>query len=75
MAPLPRPTGRELLAALRRLGWQVVAQRGSHAQLRHPERAGRVTVPLHVGETIGPKLLHAVLAQAGVSTGELRDAL
>ena len=43
--PLPRVTGREILRALRQLGWEVVAQRGSHAQLRHPERRGRVTVP------------------------------
>jgi predicted RNA binding protein YcfA (HicA-like mRNA interferase family) len=75
MAPLRRPTGRELLAALQRLGWQVVAQRGSHAQLRHPTRDGRVTLPLHAGETIGPRLLHTVLVQAGMSVDELRDAL
>jgi len=73
--PLPRLTGREILTALRRLGWEVVAQRGSHAQLKHPERSGRVTVPLHAGETIGPGLLGSILAQAGVTADELRSAL
>lgn len=72
---LPRPTGREVLTALRRLGWEVVAQRGSHAQLKHPERGGRVTVPLHAGETLGPGLVRSILAQAGVTADELRSAL
>ncbi len=49
-----------------------MVQRGSHAQLKHPERGGRVTVPLHTGETIGPILLRSVLAQAGITTDELR---
>lgn len=53
----------------------VVAQKGSHAQLKHPTRGGRVTVPLHAGETIGPKLLGSILAQAGLTVEELRRAL
>ena len=75
MPPLPRVTGRELLAALRRLGWVVVTQKGSHIQLKHPDRAGRVTVPVHAGETIGPALLRSILAQAGISADELRGEL
>ena len=58
--PLPRLTGREVIHVLGRLGWVVVAQKGSHAQLKHPIRGGRVTVPLHAGETIGPGLLHSL---------------
>jgi predicted RNA binding protein YcfA (HicA-like mRNA interferase family) len=65
----------EIMHALRRLGWRVFAQRGSHVQLRHRERSGRVTVPLHAGETIGPGLLRAILAQAGITADELRSAL
>jgi predicted RNA binding protein YcfA (HicA-like mRNA interferase family) len=49
MPPLPRITGRELVRALGKHGWVVVVQKGSHAQLRHPSRGGRVTVPLHAG--------------------------
>jgi hypothetical protein len=36
MPPLPRITGRELVRALGKLGPQVVAQKGSHAHLKHP---------------------------------------
>jgi predicted RNA binding protein YcfA (HicA-like mRNA interferase family) len=73
--PLPRITGRELARALGKLRWAVVAQKGSHAQLKHPSRGGRVTVPLHAGETIGPGLLRSILSQAGVTVEELRAVL
>ena len=75
MPPLPRVTGREAVQALGKLGWVVVTQKGSHAQLKHPHRGGRVTVPLHAGETIGPGLLRSVLNQAGVTVDELRTVL
>ena len=75
MPPLPRVTGRTLVRALGRLGWVPVVQRGSHVQMKHPERAGRVTVPVHSGETIGPGLLGSILAQAGVTVEQLRSAL
>jgi antitoxin HicB len=51
MPPLPRVTGRELIRALGKLGWRVVTQKGSHAQLKHlseePEQGGGyyMTVP------------------------------
>jgi predicted RNA binding protein YcfA (HicA-like mRNA interferase family) len=57
-----------------RLGWVVVAQKGSHTQLKHPDRGGRVTVPLHAGETIGPGLLRSILNQAGLTADDLRAA-
>lgn len=38
------------------LGWVVVFQKGSYAQLKHPTRGGRVTVPLHAGEATGSGL-------------------
>jgi predicted RNA binding protein YcfA (HicA-like mRNA interferase family) len=75
MPPLPRVTGREVVQALGRMGWVVVVQKGSHAQLKHPSRGGRVTVPLHAGETVGPGLLRSILAQAGVTSDEFRAVL
>jgi len=36
---------RDVLAALRADGWEQVTQKGSHVQLKHPVKAGRVTVP------------------------------
>lgn len=75
MARLPRVSGADIISALRSLGWVVVVQRGSHVQLKHPDRAGRVTIPIHSGETIGPRLLNSILRQAGLSVDEFRAAL
>ena len=66
MPRMPRVTGAEILRALRSLGWIVAAQHGSHVQLKHPDRPGRVTIPNHAGKTIGPRLLASTLAQAGL---------
>src|SRR5579859_2550416 len=75
MPPLPRVTGREVVRALGKLGWEAVIQKGAHAQLKHPARGGRLTVPLHAGETIGPGLLRSILNQAGVTVEELKGVL
>ena len=75
MPPFPRVTGREVVRALQQLGWTVVAQKGSHVQLKHPTRGGRVTVPIHAGETFGPGLIKSILSQAGISADEFRSAL
>lgn len=75
MPPLPPITGREVVRALGKLGWTVVVQKGSHVQLKHPSRGGRVTVPVHAGETIGPGLLRSILNQAGITVEELQAVL
>jgi predicted RNA binding protein YcfA (HicA-like mRNA interferase family) len=75
MPPSPRVTGREVITALTRMGWVIAVQRGSHVHLKHPERGGRVTVPVHGSETIGPKLLRSILSQAGVTVEKFRNAL
>ena len=38
-------SSRETLKALKAAGFVIVGQKGSHVQLKHPARAGRVTVP------------------------------
>jgi len=70
----PRPRGRELIAALKHIGFVVVRVRGSHHQLRHPD--GRATtIPVNAGDEIGEKLLKAVLRQCNLSVEELRKIL
>lgn len=75
MPPLPRVTAADLIRALRRDGWTLDRQRGSHAQLAHATKLGLVTVPVHAGEIIGPKVLRSILNQAGLTADELRDLL
>jgi len=60
-----RVDSREVLVALKADGWREVAQRGSHVQLKHPTKAGRVTVP-HPKRDLPIGTLRSVERQAGV---------
>jgi len=74
MRRLPSVTGKELVAALKRLGFEVIRTKGSHHYLRHPD--GRATViPVHRGETIGRGLMAKILRDADISRDELQNCL
>ncbi len=75
MPRLPRVTAADLLRALRRDGWEIDRQRGSHVQLVHSTKPGLVTVPSHAGRTIPLGTLRRILDQAGLTADELRDLL
>lgn len=75
MPRLPRITAAELLRALRRAGWVEDHQTGSHVILRHPERPGRVSVPVHAGRTLRLGTLKNILDQADLTADELRQLL
>ena len=76
MSPkLPRIAGAEVIRALRRAGWYLDYQRGSHVYLKHPDRNIRVTVPIHAGETIKPKTLQSILKQADLTVSEFQELL
>lgn len=51
-------TGTLLLRLLRKRGCVVVRRRGSHVRVRCGDCV--TTVPVHVGEDLGPRLLHAI---------------
>ena len=73
MPKLVRPSGKDLLAALDKAGFEVIRVRGSHHYVRHVD--GRATVvPVHAGETIGPGLLIKILHDCELNRAEL-DAL
>lgn len=74
MTRLPRVTGREVIAALRKAGFQVARVKGSHHFLRHPDGRGTV-VPVHSGETIGPGLLSAILLDCEIERDEFAALL
>ncbi len=75
MTRLPRITAVELLRALKRDGWYEVDQEGSHLQLKHPTKPGKVTVGVHSSKTIPPYNLTSILKQAGLSANDLRKLL
>lgn len=74
MVKNPVVTGRELIRALEKTGFEVVRQRGSHIRMRHPD--GRVTtIPVHAGQEIGPGLLRKILRDSEVTLEELIELL
>ena len=71
MAKPPVLKSREVCQALSRLGFELVRQRGSHMQFRHPD--GRcTTVPNHPGRDISPVLLRQIIKDIGLTVEEFQ---
>ena len=74
MTRLPRITGKEMLRALERCGFEIVRTKGSHHFLQHPD--GRKTVvPVHAGDTLGPGLTTRILADTHLTKDQLIEKL
>jgi predicted RNA binding protein YcfA (HicA-like mRNA interferase family) len=72
MPKLPRRRGREVIATLKRAGFEVVRIKGSHHFLKHPD--GRCTVvPVHAGEVIGVGLMKTILDDAELTAEQFLD--
>ena len=74
MSRLPRLSGREVVRALRGIGYELDHQRGSHMVLRKaapPHR--RLTVPDH--REVAKGTLRAVIRQAGLTVDEFTALL
>ncbi len=56
---------REVIKAIEAAGWFKGGQKGSHVQLRHAVRSGRVTVP-HPKRDLAIKTLINIENQSGV---------
>jgi predicted RNA binding protein YcfA (HicA-like mRNA interferase family) len=67
MSGLPVISGRAAIAALSRIGYEVVRRKGSHVRLRHPADASRqpVTVPDH--KQLKSGTLRAIIRDAGLT--------
>lgn len=57
---------REVLKVLKRDGWRIVRQRGSHRQLLHPKKRGLVTIAGKPNEDLAPGTLRSIFKQAGL---------
>jgi len=60
------PKVREILKQLYEDGWYIASIRGSHRQLKHPAKPGRVTVHGKSSDTIAPGTLNSILKQSGL---------
>ena len=60
----------DIIKSLKRHGFRVIRQKGSHVRLRHED--GRVTtVPSHSGQDIGKGLLRKILRDTELTISEL----
>ena len=62
---------RDVLKLLKDEGWHLVVTRGSHRQLKHAAKPGRVTVSSHPADEMPKWPLAVVLRQAGLSRESL----
>lgn len=74
MAKLPNPTGQELIAALQKIGFVVVRQKGSYVRMKHSDNRV-VSIPVHGQKTLGKGLLLKILRDADLTKTELSDLL
>lgn len=58
-------TAKEIVRILQADGWVKKAQKGSHLQMIHPTKKGKVIVPIH-GKDLDPKTYASILKQAGL---------
>jgi len=59
-------TVREAMKRVEADGWQLVHQKGSHRQYKHPTESGRVTIAGNLSDELHPKTLKSILRQAGL---------
>jgi predicted RNA binding protein YcfA (HicA-like mRNA interferase family) len=64
-------SGKEVVSALRRIGYVVDHQRGSHIFMHNLQRNKSVVVPLYRELKNGP--LHAILRKTSISLDQLGD--
>jgi len=74
MTRLPPISGRKLISALGKAGFEVIRIKGSHHILAHVD-GRRTVVPIHRGEEIGPGLMSKILRDCEMTRDELIDLL
>ncbi|MCH7978225.1 MAG: type II toxin-antitoxin system HicA family toxin [Acidobacteria bacterium] len=63
------------MRALEKAGFFIHKLRGSHVQLKHPQKAGRVTVPYHERFDLPKHIIKSIIRQAGLTNEEFFELL
>ena len=66
---------REVVRALQRAGFFIHETSGSHVQLKHPSKPGRITVPYHEGFDLPKHIVRSIVRQAGLTNQEFFELL
>jgi predicted RNA binding protein YcfA (HicA-like mRNA interferase family) len=70
MTSFPAAKAKRVLAALKRIGWSVKRQTGSHKTLSR-ESWPDVVFGFHEGDEIGPRMLTRIAKTTGLKPGDL----
>ncbi len=57
---------RDVIKLIEGDGWYSIKTRGSHRQLKHQVKVGRVTIPGHLNDDLAKGTLNSILKQAGI---------
>jgi predicted RNA binding protein YcfA (HicA-like mRNA interferase family) len=68
LAPI---SGRDFVKKLRRVGWTLVRQKGSHMMLTRPDYRWTISVPDH--RELGSGLMLKLLKQAGLTVERFKS--
>ncbi len=64
-----------LIAVFRKVGYEVIRQRGSHLIMAHPDRNLTLAIPVHRGRMVQPEIIRELLKNAELSRKEYFDLL
>lgn len=56
----------ELLRLLKKDGWSIVRQSGSHVMMNHPLKEGQIVVPNHGSKEVKKGIQIDILKKAGI---------
>ncbi len=71
---LPGPAASDILRALRRAGFRIHHQAGSHATLKHTSDPSRRVIPVHARD-LQRGTLRGIIKQAGMTQDEFINYL
>ena len=72
---LPQVKAKDLVRIAKQLGFELDRQKGSHAVFYRPTDKARVVIPIHAGQDIKPKTLHAITDDLRITPERLKELL
>ena len=65
----------EVIRALEKASYFIHETTGSHVQMKHPEKPGRITVPYHQRSDLPKRIIKSIIKQAGLTNKQFFELL
>lgn len=72
---LPAVKAKDLVYVLKKDGFELAHQKGSHATFKHPVSQRRITIPIHPGQDLKRGLLKGILNDLNLTNEEFLTKL